>query len=70
MTTITLSIPDVHSVRVVDALCQAGGLPPSEANAKLALINHIRQTVKNIERTQADRSAAERVAKPVNIDVT
>lgn len=51
MATVTLTIPDAHLTRVVNALCAAAGLPPSPANAKQAVLDHIRRTVANVERT-------------------
>jgi hypothetical protein len=45
MAQITLNIPDDVVTRVVKALCEANQLPVSNANAKKAVINYVKQTL-------------------------
>lgn len=53
MATITLTIPDAQLTRISTALCKAAGMPVSTANAKEAIINHVKATVQNVERSEA-----------------
>lgn len=53
MATITLTIPDASLPRVRAALCLTAGLPDTNANAKLALIGIIKDTVRAVEHTAA-----------------
>lgn len=49
MASITLTIPDAALPRVRAALCLTAGLPETNANAKLALMNIIKETVEAVE---------------------
>lgn len=51
MATISITIPDAQAARVISAVCKGAGLDPSPANAKQAIIAHIRATVANVERS-------------------
>ena len=64
MAVVTLTIPPVHVSRVVHALCVSAGLPESAANAKEALIRHIKATVHNVERGEAEAVALAAVVDP------
>lgn len=59
MADITLTIPVEHETRVIHALC-AADYPDDEsgANAKLALIAHIKHLVWRIETQEAEAAAA------------
>ena len=63
MATITLTIPADKVDRVVHALCAASGLAESPANAKQAIINWIKVTTANVERSEAE-AARPAVAEP------
>lgn len=67
MASITLTISDAQLARVVAALCDTAGLPRSNANARTALVNLVKQTVRNAERAAALR-AAQLEAAPVFTD--
>lgn len=58
MATISIDIPAGQTARVVSALCAAGGLPESPANAKQVVINWIKATVRNVETAAAQEAAA------------
>lgn len=58
MATITLTIPDAVLPRVRSALCAHAGLPDTNPNAKVAVIELIKQTVVAVE------TAAAIVAQP------
>lgn len=68
MPKIELDIPAQHTQRVIKALCRGAGLTdPADhtpANAKAALVEHIRRTVKNLERGDAERAAIAAVQDP------
>jgi len=64
MATVTLTIPTEHVSRVVHALCASAGLPESTANAKIAIIRHIKATVFNVERAEAEQVALAAVTDP------
>lgn len=49
MASITLTIPDAELPRVRAALCTAAGLSDSNANAKQAVINWVKTTVREVE---------------------
>ena len=49
MANVTLTIPDAALPRVTAALCNAEGLADTNANAKIALTNYIKRTVKAYE---------------------
>lgn len=51
MAQVTLTIPNQHLNRIVNALCAAEGLDPTPANAKKALIRIVRRTVESVETT-------------------
>ena len=55
MANITLNIPDNLVGRIVNGLCAAVNLPPTNANAKLALISLIKQTLVQVEQIQAKK---------------
>ena len=61
---VTITIPDVHSKRVIHALCKGAGQPESAQNAKKALIQHIRATVRNIEMMEAEQKALQTITEP------
>ena len=63
MATITLTIPADKVDRVVHALCAAAALPETSANAKQAIINWIKVTTANVERSEAE-AARPAVAEP------
>jgi len=50
MATVNLTIPGAQVQRVVAALCAAAGVEATAANAKQAIIDHIKATVSNVER--------------------
>jgi len=64
---VTLTIPAIHSNRVIDALCKGAGLESSVENAREAIVEHVRRTVANVEEGEA-RQAAE--AAFVKVDVS
>ena len=64
MATITLTIPTEHVTRVVHALCISAGLPESTANAKKAIIRHIKATVRNVESSEDQQAAFEALVDP------
>lgn len=53
MADFSVTIPDEEVPRVTEALCKGAGLEVSVENAKQAIINHIKTTVTNVERTEA-----------------
>jgi len=53
MATMSIIIPDQHVQRVIHALCTSAGLPESPANAKEAVLRHIRAVVRNVEMIEA-----------------
>lgn len=53
MANITLTIPDASLPRVRAALCLTAGLPDTNANAKQALIDIIKDTVRAVEHAAA-----------------
>lgn len=55
MANVTLTIPDNILPRVINGLCAAVNLPPTNANAKLALISLIKQTLVQVEQIQAKK---------------
>lgn len=67
MANINLTIPDEHLGRVVRALCKGAGLEESPANAKQAVIEHIKRTVANVEESEA-RQAAQAAVVAVDAD--
>jgi len=70
MAIVTLTIPPAHVDRVVHALCISAGLPESPANAKQALIKHIKATVFNVERSEAELVALDAVVDPDTDGIT
>lgn len=70
MAEVKLTIPTQDVPRVTSALCQSAGLSVSAANAKQALVNHIKQTVRNVERSEADAAVAAAVVEPVEPAIT
>ncbi len=68
VTTLTFSIPQAQTPRVVHALCAASGLPESPANAKQAVIDWMITTVRNVEQSEAQAAAL--AAIPVATNVT
>lgn len=65
MATVTLTIPTAAMPRVVHALCKSAGLDESPANAKKAIIEHIRRTVRNVEMQEAEQAL---IAQLVEVD--
>ena len=57
MATIQFTIPNAELNRVVAALCAAAGVPASAANAKQAVIDYVRSTVRNVEMSTAKTGA-------------
>lgn len=53
MAQVTFTIPDQHVQRVVRALCLGAGVEPTAANAKKAVLDHIRRTVAQVEEAEA-----------------
>jgi hypothetical protein len=49
MASMTINIPDAQVPRVVEALCRWNNAPPSNANAKAAVLQLIKNTVHDIE---------------------
>lgn len=64
MATVSITIPDAQLTRVVNALCDAAGLSRSSANARAAIIEHIKRTVINVERGVAEHAALAAVTPP------
>lgn len=64
MASITLTIPDAQLLRIINALCAKGiGIPPTPVeatapNAKLVLVDWIKQTVSDYELTIARNTVA------------
>lgn len=54
----TISLPSAQVPRIIHALCAAGGRPESAPNAKQALLDWIKATVRNIEQSEAEAAAA------------
>ena len=69
MATITLTIPNSDVDRVVTALCAAGNVDPTPANAKDVVRDMIRRTVANVEYAAAVAAAAPREIDPATIPV-
>jgi hypothetical protein len=53
MATIQITIPDAQLTRVVNGLCAAAGVTATPANAKQAVIDHVKATVLNAEQQAA-----------------
>jgi hypothetical protein len=68
--TITLTIPDAQLARVVSALCRSGGKPASNANAKAVVIDMVRQTVVNVESTDATAASLAALVPPADPGLT
>jgi len=64
MATIKLTIPTQHVQRVVHALSASAGLPDTAANAKKALVGHIKATVRNVEHSEKEQAALDNIAEP------
>lgn len=65
MAIVSLDIPTAAVPRVVHALCVSAGLTPENAaNAKQALVDHIRATVSNVETSEAARAAQAALVPP------
>ena len=69
MASFTVDIPDADAVRVVAALCVAGGYADaSPENARQFVIDYIISTVSNVEQAEWRKSlAAQRGPDPVTI---
>lgn len=73
MATLTITIPDAQATRVADAFCLAYGWRSVELDGtkavfvKKAVIAHIKQTVLNVERGQAEAAALAAVTEPVEV---
>jgi len=70
MATVTLTIPSQHVDRVVHALSVSAGLPETVANAKQAIIMHIKATVHNVERGEAEAAALAALPDPDTDGIT
>lgn len=70
MPIISIDIPAEQATRVAEALCRAAGLPVSQANAKAALIAHIKATVANVELSEAEKVARSAIVAPVEVTPT
>lgn len=57
MATVSITLPDAELARIVHGLCVSAGLPESAANAKKALVAHIKATVRNVETAEAQAAA-------------
>jgi hypothetical protein len=65
MATVTLTIPTAVVNRVVHALCKSYGYQVENAgNAKKAIIDHIRATVRNVEQSEAEQAALAALVEP------
>lgn len=62
---ITLTIPDANAADLEQALCAAGGLPNTPANAKAAIINWIGATYTNVKTQQQVPVTPPAVVPPV-----
>lgn len=73
MPKVEIDIPPQHVQRVIKALCRsAGHQDPADhnaANAKAALVDHIKRVVKNLERQDAKRAAIATVLDPMVDDI-
>lgn len=58
MADITLTIPVAAETRVIHALCASTGAEETPANAKAAIIDHIKHLVWRIETQEAEAAAA------------
>ncbi len=64
MAKIELTIPAGKIDRVVHALCVAAGFEDeTSANAKQALIDHVKRTVWRVETQDAERAAADTIIR-------
>lgn len=70
MPQVTIDIPTGQTTRVVNALCAAAGLEASPANAKKAIVAHVKATVMSFERGQAQQAAMAAVPEPPDPGVT
>lgn len=64
MPILSINIPAGEGVRVMNALCDNAGLPPSLANAQQAVREFIVRTVSKVERNNAILAVVEPI--PVN----
>ena len=69
MASVNITIPTQHVSRVVHALCHSAGLEENAANAKEAIMEHIRRTVANVEESEARQAAEANRVAPVVDDV-
>lgn len=69
-TTLTITISTGDSTRAIHALCKAAGLPETAANAKQAIINYIKATVKNVELSEAQVTAMNAIVPGADITPT
>ncbi len=67
MAIIEITIPTQYVTRVTHALSVSAGKPDSAANARQALIDHIKATVRNVEQSEAEQAALDSIVEP---DVT
>lgn len=73
MAQITLTIPDAHMPRVIDALCTVGDYNADTdgnrgAFAKSVVIQWVRDTVLAVERTETERVALANAPAPEPLD--
>ncbi len=69
MATITITVPDAVMTRVTEALCATTGRPVSGANAKAAVQDYIKDTVRSYERREAVTTAVAQsdASPPINL---
>lgn len=70
MPQVSIDIPTGQATRVIAALCASAGLSPSAANAKRAIIAHVKNVVVSYERGQAEQAARDAVTEPTEPTVT
>lgn len=64
--TLTITISTADTTRVVHALCTQAQLTETQANAKQAILNYIKQAVKSVENTEAIKTALATPTTDVN----
>lgn len=71
MAQLTLTIPDEHVARVIEALCITGGKSPiNAANAREVVRDWVKTTTLNYERREAERAAVIAVIPPDDPGIT
>lgn len=69
MAAITITIPDEHLARVRHALTVDAGLQDTAANAKKAVVDHIKAVVRRVESEEAEEEAIAAITLPNVTDV-